>query len=182
MKSLSPVPLFVTPWTVTYQAPLSMGFSRQKYWSGLPFPSPGDFPQPRNWTQVSHIIGRHFTVWATREAKVLIAQLCPTLCDPMDYTAHLYSYIVHSIISVQFSCSVHSFYGLYSSSVHGILQARILELVAIPFSGGSSWLRDWTWDSCIAGRVLAVYTYPLFFVFPSHLGHFRALTRVPWAI
>ena len=38
--------LFVTPWTVGYQAPLSMGFSRQEYWSGLPFPSPGDLPDP----------------------------------------------------------------------------------------------------------------------------------------
>ena len=34
------------PWTVAYQAPLSMGFSRQEYWSGLPFPSPGDLPNP----------------------------------------------------------------------------------------------------------------------------------------
>ena len=38
------VRLFVTPWTVAHQAPLSMGFSRQDYWSGLPFPSPGDLP------------------------------------------------------------------------------------------------------------------------------------------
>ena len=45
-KSLSRVQLFVTPWTVAYQAPLSMGFSRQGYWSGLPFPSPGDVPDP----------------------------------------------------------------------------------------------------------------------------------------
>ena len=37
-KLLSPVQLFATPWTVAYQAPLSMGFSRQEYWSGLPFP------------------------------------------------------------------------------------------------------------------------------------------------
>ena len=35
-----------TPWTVAYQAPSSMGFSRQEYWSGLPFPSPGDLPEP----------------------------------------------------------------------------------------------------------------------------------------
>ena len=41
-----PVRLFATPWTVAYQAPLSMGFSRQEYWSGLPFPSPGDLPHP----------------------------------------------------------------------------------------------------------------------------------------
>ena len=37
---------FVTPWTVAPQAPLSMGFPRQEYWSGLPLPSPGDFPNP----------------------------------------------------------------------------------------------------------------------------------------
>ena len=46
MKSLSRVHLFATPWTVAYQAPLSMGFSRQEYWSRLPFPSPGDLPDP----------------------------------------------------------------------------------------------------------------------------------------
>ena len=46
MKSLSRVRLFATPWTVAYQVPPSMGFSRQEYWSGLPFPSPGDLPDP----------------------------------------------------------------------------------------------------------------------------------------
>ena len=46
MKSLSRVRLFATPWTVAYQAALSMGFSRQECWSGLPFPSPGDLPDP----------------------------------------------------------------------------------------------------------------------------------------
>ena len=44
VNSLSRVRLFVTPWTVAYQAPPPMGFSRQEYWSGLPFPSPGIFP------------------------------------------------------------------------------------------------------------------------------------------
>ena len=44
VKSLSSVRLFVTPWTVAYQAPQSMEFSRQEYWSGLPFPSPGHLP------------------------------------------------------------------------------------------------------------------------------------------
>ena len=44
VKSLSGVRLFATPWTVAYQASPSMGFSRQDYWSGLPFPSPGDLP------------------------------------------------------------------------------------------------------------------------------------------
>ena len=46
LKSLSRVRLFATPWSVAYQAPPSMEFSRQEYWSGLPFPSPGDLPDP----------------------------------------------------------------------------------------------------------------------------------------
>ena len=46
VKSLSRVRLFATPWTIAYQAPPAMEFSRQEYWSGLPFPSPGDFPNP----------------------------------------------------------------------------------------------------------------------------------------
>ena len=45
-QSLSHVRLFATPWTVAHQIPLSLEFSRQEYWSGLPFPSPGDFPNP----------------------------------------------------------------------------------------------------------------------------------------
>ena len=45
-QSLSHAQLFVTPWTVASQAPLSMGFPRQEYWNGLPFPSPGDLPDP----------------------------------------------------------------------------------------------------------------------------------------
>ena len=46
VKSLSRVQLFVTPWTIAHQAPLSMGFSRQEYWSGFPFLSPGDLSDP----------------------------------------------------------------------------------------------------------------------------------------
>ena len=45
-----------------------MEFSRQEYWSGLPFPSPGGSSWPRDWTQVSCIAGRFFTIWATKEA------------------------------------------------------------------------------------------------------------------
>ena len=52
---------FVTPWTIAHQAPLSMEFSRQKYWSSLPFPSPGAFSDPRDQTQVSELAGRFFT-------------------------------------------------------------------------------------------------------------------------
>ena len=58
---LSHVWLFVTPWTVAHQAPLSMGFSRRGYWSGVPCSSPGDLS---NW--VPCIIGGFFTVWARR--------------------------------------------------------------------------------------------------------------------
>ena len=46
ISRFSHVQLFATPWTVAHQASLSMGFSRQEYWSGLPFPSPGDLPNP----------------------------------------------------------------------------------------------------------------------------------------
>ena len=71
--------------------------------------------------------GRKFGNRMQWSAKLLVAQLCPTLCDPMD-------------------CS------LPGSSVHGILQARILEWVAYPFSRGSSWPRNWAGVSSIAGR------------------------------
>ena len=73
VKSLSRVQLFATPWTVAHQAPPSMGFSNQEYWSGLPFPSPGDLPDPgiKYQTQVSCTVGRCFNLWATREALVM---------------------------------------------------------------------------------------------------------------
>ena len=63
---------------------------------------------------------------------VWVAQLCPPLCDPMD-------------------CS------LPGSSVHGILQARIPEWLAMPFSRGFFWLRDQTWVSHIAGRFFTIW-------------------------
>ena len=58
--------LFVTLWTVAHQALLSMGFSRQEYWSGLSFVS-----IPRDWTRVSCIADRPFTLWTTREVQIL---------------------------------------------------------------------------------------------------------------
>ena len=61
-KPLSCVRLFATPWTVAHQAPLSMGFSRQEHWSGLPCPPPGVPSQPRDQTGVSHFAGGPFTV------------------------------------------------------------------------------------------------------------------------
>ena len=69
--------------------------------------------------------------WCWSET-VLVAQSCLTLCDPMDW-------------------------GPPGSSVHGILKARILEWVAISFSRGSSWPRDWTWVSCIASGFFTIW-------------------------
>ena len=118
-------------WTVPHQAPLSMGFSRQEYWSGLPCPPPEDLPDPGmeiTYAFISCIAGRFFTTeqpgkpQTKAEMNVKVAQSCLALCDLMDCT------------------------------VHGILQARILEWAAFPFSTGSSQLRDQTQVSHTAGR------------------------------
>ena len=119
---LSHIRLSATPQAVAHQAPLSMGFSRQKYWSGLLFPTPGDLPKSGikpiflvspalavDSLPLCHL-GRPLWEYAAA-AKSL--QSCPTLCDPVD-------------------CSLPGF------SVHGIFQAKILEWVAISFSRGSS--------------------------------------------
>ena len=61
--------LFLTLWTVAHQFPLSVGFCRQEYWSGLPCLSPGDLPNPGiKHLQISYIAGRFFIHWATTEA------------------------------------------------------------------------------------------------------------------
>ena len=58
---LSHVQLFAAPWMVANQAPLSMEFSRQEHWSGLPFPSPGDLPDPGIKLSSLALAGRRFT-------------------------------------------------------------------------------------------------------------------------
>ena len=68
------VQLFATPWTVACQAPLSIGFSRQGYWSGWPHPPPGDLPNPgiKPGSHMSPALtGRFFTTSATWEAQIL---------------------------------------------------------------------------------------------------------------
>ena len=125
MCMLSGGQLFVTPWTVAYQAPLSWDFSRQEYWSGLPFPSPGDLPDPGiepASLMSPALAGGFFTTESPGKPILysknkispcisigLVAKLCPTLCDPMDRSPP-------------------------ASSVHGIFQARILEWVALSSS------------------------------------------------
>ena len=71
LRHFSRVWLFVTLWTTAHQAPLSMGFSRQEYWSGLPCSPPGDIPDPRikpMFLRSPALAGRIFTTSATREA------------------------------------------------------------------------------------------------------------------
>ena len=68
--------LFATPWTVAHQAPLSMGFPRQEYWSGLPCPSPGDLPHPGTEpTSLTSVLASGFfttsTTWKSNQTKVI---------------------------------------------------------------------------------------------------------------
>ena len=117
VKSFSRSRLLATPWTAAYQAPPSMGFSRQEYWSGVPLPSPSSLSSSvQKQVDISPLLRSPpllvpIMVQNVIYSKVLVAHSCPTLCDRMD-------------------CS------LPGSSVHGILQARILEWVAIPFLQG----------------------------------------------
>ena len=106
------VQLLVTPWTVTCQAPLSMGFPSQEYWSGLPCPPPGIFPTQGSNPHLSRLLywqASSLPLAPPAAAAAKSLQSCPTLCDPIDGSP-------------------------LGSSVPGILQARILEWVAISFS------------------------------------------------
>ena len=99
LNCFSRVRLFATPWTVAHQAPLSMGFFRQEYWSGLP--PLGDLSNPgiEPLFLISlALAGKFFTASATWEAKLrgLISQLCPTLATP-------WSVACQARLSVEFS-------------------------------------------------------------------------------
>ena len=75
LSHFSCVPLFAIPWTVARQAPLSLGFSRQGYWSGLPFPPPGDLPHPgiKPASLMSHALAsRFFTTSTTWKAHIFM--------------------------------------------------------------------------------------------------------------
>ena len=145
VESLSRVRLFATRWTVAHQAPPSMGFSTQEYWSGLPFPSPGHLPDPGIEPRSPALQADALTSeppgqedylnslsLSFSSVKVLVAWSCPILWDPMEHSPP-------------------------DSSVHGILQARILEWAAIPSSRRSSRPRDQTQVSCILGRFFTIW-------------------------
>jgi len=81
--------LFVTPWAIAHQAPLSMEFSRQEYWSGLPCPPPGDLPDPgiKSTSLVSPgLAGRFFTSSTTWEAPLNIFKIIVSLNNKKDFT------------------------------------------------------------------------------------------------
>ena len=83
LSHFSPVSLFVTPWAVAHQAPLPMGFSRQEYWSALPFPSPGDLLNPGiepTSLHFSALVGRFFTTSTTWEAPYMCVCVCVCVC------------------------------------------------------------------------------------------------------
>ena len=80
--SLSHVRLFETPWTITCQSPLSMGFSMQEYLSGLPFPSPRDLSDPGFEPGSTELAGGFFTNWATREAPWFVCILTDLVRSP----------------------------------------------------------------------------------------------------
>ena len=91
LSCCSCVCLFGSPWTVAHQESLSTGFSRQEYWSGLLFPSPGTLQtHGLNPHLMSPTLAGEFFTSSHREAHVLtlqfssVTQSCPTLCDPMD--------------------------------------------------------------------------------------------------
>ena len=118
------------------------GISRQEYWSGLPFPPPGDLPDPGMELEspaTLALVGALFTTEPPGKpklymrVKVLFSQSCPILCDPMNW------------------------FPLPGCSVHGILLVRILEWVAIHFSRGSFHPREQTWVSCTTGRFFTIW-------------------------
>ena len=90
---LTHVRLFAILWTAAHHAPLSMGFSRQEYWRGLPFLSPGDLPNPgRDWTQVSPVLaGEFFTTSLENPLSAYYGLKRPLFCRLQFHLFHTYS-------------------------------------------------------------------------------------------
>ena len=166
---------FATAWTVGHQAPLSMGLSHQEYWSGMPFPPPGDLPNPFNlcskpmrcmllfaWDlfaiqrsqMIPNIINpgkRQFVLSPMIKSLYLrapISWLCECLC--VHACTQSLSLVPLSAAPWTIACQV---------LVYGIFQARILEWIAISYSSGSSSPRDLSHVSCVSciGRWILYY-------------------------
>ena len=121
VELLSHVQLFVTPWTVARQSPLSMGFSRQEYWSGLPFPSPGNLPNPgiKPMSPASLLHGRWIVYhWAIGDSLNIYFFL---------KTIDIYSLIVLESRSLK-SVSLGQKWGVRRTSSRWRLQGRICTL------------------------------------------------------
>ena len=140
---------FATPWTFACQAPLSMSFSRQEYWGGLLFPSPGDLPNPGIEPASPAFAGGFFNTESPGQhiyKIVLYQMLFPySLLQNTKYSSLCYTigpcWLSFYICLVTQSCPAlcnPMDCSPPASSVHGISQASILEWVAIPFSRGSS--------------------------------------------
>ena len=102
VQLLSRVRHFATPWTVAYQAPPFMEFSRQEYWSGLPFPSQGDLPDPGIEPRSSALTRSCFTVWATMEAQFKASAtqmntMCYCVLGAIPITLHAQSYSLFNV-------------------------------------------------------------------------------------
>ena len=150
-----------------------MGFSKQEYWNGLPFPPPGDRPDPG-------IKPRSPTLWVNslpaephgkpknsgEGSLSFLQQIFPIQGSNWSHKGSLR--ILESVAYPFFSRSSQSMdCGSPGFSVHGISQARILEWATISFSRGSSQPKDWTWVSHIVGRCFYCLSHqgsPKFFI------------------
>ena len=147
---LSHVQLFASPWTVAHQASLSMGFSRQQDWSGLPFPSPGGLPDPRleprclelkvdSFVAKAFLRGR-FIVIPQETIKIFVNTCSSQTSTKTQHDGGLSNSFCSCCLVAQLCAGLHNPMDCSppGSSVHSISQGRTLEWVAIPFSRGSS--------------------------------------------
>ena len=129
----------MTPWTVAHQAPLSMGFSRQEYWSGLPFPSPGDLPnpaiEPRSPALQTLIVETFISSWG--DFTVLIDVLCcerrmpeSPLFQAMSSTRNMVVYQVHETHGSILCTRAQSFYLTYDQN--GVKECTLSQQPSIP--------------------------------------------------
>ena len=173
LSRFSQVQLFVTPWTVALQAPLSMGVSKQEYWSGLPRPSPGDISDPHllspalagrenSWeAQISCIIWWYLTYESESESHSVVPDSLPLhgLYRPWNSSGQNTWVGILSLLQEIFPAQgsnpglLHCRWILYQLSHKR--RPRILGWVAYPFSSRSSWPRNWTRVSCISGGFFA---------------------------